>query len=70
MKLEVCPLVWPIGDGERFKGVLDRQSRLVHLYERQSRTEKAAEVATVPLDDPDLPVRGTQCRTMMISTSA
>eukprot|EP00624_Nannochloropsis_granulata_P003449 evm.model.NODE_2744_length_4069_cov_22.580486.1 len=43
MGLEVVPMVWPIGDGEDFKGVYDRETRVVHLFERQGRTEKAAE---------------------------
>ena len=31
--LETHPILWPIGDGERFKGVLDRLSNIVHLYQ-------------------------------------
>jgi len=31
--LETHPILWPIGDGERFKGVLDRLTNVVHLYE-------------------------------------
>jgi len=31
--LETYPILWPIGDGERFKGVLDRLTNVVHLYE-------------------------------------
>lgn len=54
MKIECVPIVWPIGDGPDFKGVLHRESRKVHLYEKQGRTEKAAEV-TMSLDDPALP---------------
>lgn len=53
MKIECVPIVWPIGDGPDFKGVLHRESREVHLYEKQGRTEKAAEV-TMSLDDPAL----------------
>jgi peptide chain release factor 3 len=41
MGLEVCPMVWPIGDGDDFKGVFDRDTRQVYLYTRQARTEKA-----------------------------
>src|ERR1700722_14747649 len=29
-----CPINWPIGQGHDFKGVFDRESRQVHLYER------------------------------------
>jgi peptide chain release factor 3 len=32
--LESHPILWPIGDGDRFKGVLDRQNNVVHLYQK------------------------------------
>ncbi len=53
MEIECVPIVWPIGDGPEFKGVIHRESGTVHLYERQGRTEKAAEM-TMALDDPAL----------------
>lgn len=28
-KLEICPMNWPIGDGEEFQGVYDRASKQV-----------------------------------------
>jgi len=31
--LETHPILWPIGDGDRFKGVLDRIENVVHLYQ-------------------------------------
>lgn len=55
MGLEVVPMVWPIGDGEDFKGVYDREARVVHLFERQGRKEKAAALDALPLSDPGLP---------------
>ncbi|MBX9769480.1 MAG: peptide chain release factor 3 [Bdellovibrionales bacterium] len=30
-----CPMNWPIGMGDRFKGVFDLQSRTVHLFDRK-----------------------------------
>ncbi|HCN78498.1 MAG TPA: peptide chain release factor 3 [Verrucomicrobiales bacterium] len=29
-----CPINWPLGDGVDFKGVYDRETRAVHLFER------------------------------------
>eukprot|EP00640_Fibrocapsa_japonica_P000987 CAMPEP_0113945122 /NCGR_PEP_ID=MMETSP1339-20121228/38496_1 /TAXON_ID=94617 /ORGANISM="Fibrocapsa japonica" /LENGTH=515 /DNA_ID=CAMNT_0000950535 /DNA_START=304 /DNA_END=1851 /DNA_ORIENTATION=+ /assembly_acc=CAM_ASM_000762 len=54
--LELHPILWPIGDGPRFKGVLDRETNLVHLYEKGERGKKAVEEAQgpIPLDDPIL----------------
>jgi len=51
--LEMYPVVWPIGNGERFKGVLDRDTNLVHLFEKGERGKKAME-KTVALDDPQI----------------
>uniref|UniRef100_A0A7S2L692 Tr-type G domain-containing protein n=1 Tax=Skeletonema marinoi TaxID=267567 RepID=A0A7S2L692_9STRA len=48
--LETYPIVWPIGDGERFKGVLDRMDNVVHLFGKGDRKSKA-EVETVPMSD-------------------
>ena len=53
MDIECAPIVWPIGDGPDFKGVYHRGTGQVHLYEKQGRTEKAAEL-TVALEDPGL----------------
>lgn len=53
--LLVHPVVWPIGDGDRFRGVLERATGLVHLFTRGERGRKAQEAAILPLDDPSLP---------------
>ncbi|KAL7529186.1 hypothetical protein ACHAXR_004594 [Thalassiosira sp. AJA248-18] len=50
--LETYPILWPIGDGERFKGVLDRMTNVVHLFDRGDRKKKA-EVEQVPMEDLD-----------------
>eukprot|EP01041_Mallomonas_annulata_P008574 gene8574-17684_t len=42
-KLECCPMNWPIGDGTRFQGVLDRASNMVHLFQRGDRRKKLLE---------------------------
>jgi peptide chain release factor 3 len=40
-----CPVVWPIGSGDRFRGVLDRRSKKVMLFERGERGKRLLEVA-------------------------
>ncbi|CAN8070314.1 unnamed protein product [Agarophyton chilense] len=47
------PVVWPIGDGDRFHGVFERSTRTVHIYERAQRGKKALST-TLSLDDPSL----------------
>ena len=49
--LETHPILWPIGDGERFKGVLDRTTNIVHLYTKASKRGAKADVVEVPLSD-------------------
>jgi peptide chain release factor 3 len=49
--LETHPILWPIGDGDRFKGVLDRLTNVVHLYQKPVRRGAKAEVIEVPLSD-------------------
>ena len=48
--LETYPILWPIGDGDRFKGVLDTMTNIVHLFDRGDRKSKA-DVEQVPMDD-------------------
>ena len=51
--LETHPILWPIGDGDRFKGVLDRLTTIVHIYQKPSVRGGKAQVVEVPLDDTD-----------------
>lgn len=49
--LESFPVLWPIGDGDRFKGVLDRLENVVHLYQKSTTRGGKAEVVEVPFDE-------------------
>lgn len=51
--LETHPILWPIGDGDRFKGVLDRLSNTVHLYQKSTKRGGKADVIEVPFDETD-----------------
>lgn len=42
--LACWPVNWPIGSGDRFRGVIDRRSRQVILFDRAERGRQAAEV--------------------------
>ena len=48
------PMNWPIGTGDRFVGVFDRQTQEIHLFQRQSHGQKAAKVQIAHLGDPVL----------------
>ncbi|MFM8604699.1 MAG: peptide chain release factor 3 [Cyanobium sp.] len=43
LDLPCWPVNWPIGSGDRFRGVLDRRSRTVILFERAERGRQAGE---------------------------
>lgn len=53
--LKTYPVNYPIGTGERFKGIVDRQTRLVHLFERTAGGRTIGATNTLRLDDPSLP---------------
>jgi peptide chain release factor 3 len=46
------PVNWPLGAGPSFRGVFDRQSRSVHLFERTSAGAYRAPVTVTDLADP------------------
>ena len=51
--LACWPVNWPIGSGDRFRGVVDRRSREVVLFERAQRGRQSAE-KTLPIDSAEL----------------
>jgi peptide chain release factor 3 len=46
------PVNWPLGDGPEFRGVFDRQAKLVHFFERVPGGTYRAPVAVHGLTDP------------------
>jgi peptide chain release factor 3 len=46
------PVNWPLGDGPEFKGLFDRQGRLVHFFERVPGGQFRAPVSVHGLSDP------------------
>ncbi len=49
--MEPIPMNWPIGDGALFKGVYDRASKKVCIFERTERNERMAVETFMSLDD-------------------
>ncbi len=47
-----CAMNWPLGDGPDFKGVYDRQTRMLHLFERVPSGKYVTPDETAGLDDP------------------
>ncbi|AFY47294.1 peptide chain release factor 3 [Nostoc sp. PCC 7524] len=50
--LQTYAVNWPIGMGDRFKGVFDRINQQIHLFERSAHGSKEARDTTVDLGDP------------------
>ncbi|PWU10863.1 MAG: peptide chain release factor 3 [Verrucomicrobia bacterium] len=49
--IAACPMNWPLGDGPDFRGVFDRQGKLVHFFERVPGGEFRAPVSVHGLSD-------------------
>jgi peptide chain release factor 3 len=52
LQIHAFPVNWPMGVGERFKGVYDRVSRQAHMYERTARGAYKAPVEVGGIADP------------------
>jgi peptide chain release factor 3 len=50
--LQTYAVNWPIGMGDRFKGVFDRRKRQIHLFERTAHGSREAADTVVNLGDP------------------
>ena len=51
LKLQTYAVNWPIGMGDRFKGVFDRQQQQIHLFERSSHGSKEAKETVLDIGD-------------------
>ncbi|MGD1703973.1 peptide chain release factor 3 [Dapis sp. BLCC M229] len=52
--LKTYPVNWPIGMGDRFKGVFDRRKQQIHLFERSIHGSKTATNTVINLGDPQI----------------
>ncbi|NER47829.1 MAG: peptide chain release factor 3, partial [Symploca sp. SIO1A3] len=52
--LQTYAVNWPIGVGDRFKGVFDRRQQQIHLFERSAHGTKEAKATVVDLGDPQI----------------
>jgi peptide chain release factor 3 len=50
--LQSSPVIWPLGNGPGFRGVFDRRTREVHLFERVPGGKFRAPVNVASLEDP------------------
>jgi len=50
--LQTYAVNWPIGMGDRFKGVFDRREQRIHLFERSAHGSSVAATTAIDLGDP------------------
>jgi peptide chain release factor 3 len=50
--LQTYAVNWPVGMGDRFKGVFDRLNKQIHLFERSAHGSREAKDTVVDLGDP------------------
>jgi peptide chain release factor 3 len=55
--IRCVPMNWPIGQGSEFKGVYDRQTRQVHLFQRVAHGAERVPTVALSIDDPALSER-------------
>jgi peptide chain release factor 3 len=50
-----CPMTWPIGSGDRFRGVFDRQSQEIHFFQKDSdqKGKRIESKKMAGVDDPE-----------------
>ncbi|MFW5940446.1 MAG: peptide chain release factor 3 [Chloroflexota bacterium] len=52
LEMEPVPMNWPIGDGNNFLGVYDRQQEQVYLYDRTVHNQTISPESITTMDDP------------------
>ncbi|ACK66036.1 peptide chain release factor 3 [Rippkaea orientalis PCC 8801] len=52
--LKTYAVNWPIGTGDRFKGVFDRRHQGIHLFERRAHGSQQAQETAIKLGDPKI----------------
>ncbi|HEX2855140.1 MAG TPA: peptide chain release factor 3 [Opitutaceae bacterium] len=52
--LQSSPVIWPLGNGPSFRGVFDRRTKEVHLFERVPGGKFQAPVTVSSLEDPSV----------------
>jgi len=52
--LQTYAVNWPIGMGDRFRGVYDRRSQQIHLFQRTAHGSTQAETTVISLGDPKI----------------
>src|SRR5215469_3304600 len=48
------PMNWPLGSGDQFKGVYDRRTHAVHLFERSAHGAARATLSVTDVSDPQI----------------
>ena len=65
--IATCPINWPIGSGKNFKGVYDRNTRKVKIFEDTLKGTKEGTEREFDIEDPELEgIIGTDYKTQLL----
>lgn len=52
--IKTCPINWPIGCGKNFKGVYDRNDKMVSIFKAAMNGQKEVDTKNIPVEDESL----------------
>ena len=52
--IKTCPINWPIGCGKNFKGVYDRNEKMVSIFKAAMNGQKEVDTKNIPVEDESL----------------
>jgi peptide chain release factor 3 len=52
--LQTYAVNWPIGTGDRFRGIFDRRQQTIHLFQRRAHGSQRAQATAIRLSDPKI----------------
>ncbi|MEZ0327467.1 MAG: peptide chain release factor 3 [Fimbriimonas sp.] len=65
LQIRTTPVNWPIGQGSEFRGVFDRATQMVHMYQKTAHGASKAKVDFIPLAEAEEAIGREAYKTLM-----
>ncbi len=65
LQIRTTPVNWPIGQGSEFRGVFDRATQMVHMYQKTAHGASKAKVDVLPLAEAELAIGTEAYKTLL-----
>src|SRR5687767_2192151 len=65
LQIRTTPMNWPIGQGSEFRGVFDRATQMLHMYQKTAHGSSKAKVDVIPLADAEEAIGKDAYNTLM-----